>query len=104
MKVVVTQSRTSKSVKGRRLYGTSKCAGRSKTNIVNQHDDNIGCLCGCANLETGWRLDVSRVEFAVGWSFRFLNRQDRAIELILCQHEWDGTTQQHNRRADDLKN
>ncbi len=104
VEVVVAQTRSSQVVEGRRLDRTPEGAGRPEADIVDQYDHNVGGFRGRLHLEARRCLDVTHVKLAIGWSFRLLDWQDRAIKLFLrsyrtSHHKSDDNDHGHESKA-----
>ena len=85
MEIVIAQTTFSQSIQRRCIDWATKRGGRTKTDVVNQNDDDVGRTLGRLNSEQGWRLDVAHVQLLeFGW-VRLSKWQVCAIYLIGLQ-------------------
>ena len=93
VEVVEAQAGLGKLVHRRRADGAAERARPAEADVVDQHDDDVGCALGRLDLEPRRWLGVARVQFAVGRWFGLRDRQDRAIELLLRRNRRGGDGQ-----------
>src|SRR3990172_4590686 len=82
MKTVVTDSSGCQFVQCGHIDGSAKGAGGAKANIINQHDDDIGCTFGCLHFEPRRSLGFARIELGDGWVFWLTNGKNRPVDPV----------------------
>ena len=81
MEVVEPQAALRQQIHRRRPDGSAERAGSAETDVVDQHDDDVGRLGGRLHFKARRRLRISRVELGVPLGRRFCDRQNRAVRL-----------------------
>ena len=78
MEVVLAQAARSQAMHGRRINGTTKWGGRTKADVINQHNNDIRCTFWRLDAEQRRRLDTANVELFELGGIRFRNGDLRA--------------------------
>jgi len=68
--------------KSGRLDRAAKGLGGTKANVVDQHDDHVGCALGGRDIEGRRRRNVTRIQLRDGCGYRWLDGQRCAIQRI----------------------
>ena len=81
VEVVIAQAAGGQAVHRRRINGPAKRCGRSKADIINQHNNDIRCALWRLNRKQRGCLDITNVELLKLGRIRLRNGEMRAIHL-----------------------
>src|SRR5882724_4236822 len=87
MKVVITKASRRQLIQCWHLARTTKRAGLSEADIIEQHNDDIRRSLRRLNLKTRRRLRIARVQLRDSWWLRLGYREHGPIDLLRRQRQ-----------------